>query len=81
MTNTTDKGVKLMKPTFFDANDPNNPKFKANGKLTVESFEEALGWFKAELKDGKCSDDCPECNAMEFAIIALENYIKTNNNN
>lgn len=28
MTNTTDKGVPLMKPTFFDDNDPNNPKRK-----------------------------------------------------
>lgn len=28
MTNTTDKGAPLMKPTFFDDNDPNNPKRK-----------------------------------------------------
>lgn len=28
MTNSTDKGIPLMKPTFFDDNDPNNPKKK-----------------------------------------------------
>ena len=33
---------------------------------------EALEYFKEELKDGKCSDTCPICNAMEWAIKALE---------
>ena len=33
---------------------------------------EALAYFKEELKDGKCSDTCPICNAMEWAIKALE---------
>ena len=32
---------------------------------------EALEYFKEELKDGKCSDTCPICNAMEWAIKAL----------
>lgn len=33
---------------------------------------EALEYFREELKDGKCSDTCPICNAMEWAIKALE---------
>lgn len=33
---------------------------------------EALAYFKEELKDGKCSDTCPICNANEWAIKALE---------
>jgi len=35
--------------------------------------EEALAWFEEEMKDGKCSDECPYCNAFEWAIIALKN--------
>lgn len=37
--------------------------------------EEALNWFKDDLKNGKCSDQCPQCNAMEKAIEALEKQI------
>ncbi len=37
--------------------------------------EEALTWFKEDMKDGKCSDDCHMCNAMEQAILALEKQI------
>lgn len=37
--------------------------------------EEALNWFKDDLKNGKCSDECPQCNAMERAIEALEKQI------
>ena len=37
--------------------------------------EEALSWFKDDLKNGKCSDECPQCNAMERAIEALEKQI------
>lgn len=37
--------------------------------------EEALIWFKDDLKNGKCSDECPQCNAMERAIEALEKQI------
>lgn len=37
--------------------------------------EEAMKWFKNDLKDGKCSDDCPQCNANEIAIKALEKQI------
>lgn len=37
--------------------------------------EEALIWFKDDLKNGKCSDECPQCNAMEKAIEALEKQI------
>lgn len=33
---------------------------------------EALEYFMEELKDGKCSDTCPICNAMEWAMKALE---------
>ena len=33
---------------------------------------DALEYFREELKDGKCSDTCPICNAMEWAIKALE---------
>ena len=34
--------------------------------------EEAKALFEEDLKDGKCSNDCPECNAREKAISALE---------
>lgn len=37
--------------------------------------EEAKALFEEDLKDGKCSDDCPECNARELAIKALEKQI------
>ncbi|MGN0617441.1 MAG: hypothetical protein ACI4J7_00300 [Ruminiclostridium sp.] len=37
--------------------------------------EEALSWFQDDLKNGKCSDECPQCNAMEKAIEALEKQI------
>ena len=37
--------------------------------------EEAKALFEEDRKDGKCSDDCPECNAREKAIEALEKQI------
>ena len=37
--------------------------------------EEAKTLFEEDLKDGKCRDDCPECNARELAISALEKQI------
>lgn len=37
--------------------------------------EEAKALFEEDLKDGKCSNDCPECNAREKAISALEKQI------
>ena len=37
--------------------------------------EEAKALFEEDLKAGKCSNDCPECNAREKAISALENQI------
>ena len=37
--------------------------------------EEAKALFEEDLKDGKCNDDCPECNARELAISALEMQI------
>ena len=37
--------------------------------------EEAKALFEEELKDGKCTNDCPECNARERAISALEKQI------
>ena len=39
------------------------------------TYEEAKAFFEEDLKDGKCSDNCPECNAMELAISALEKQI------
>lgn len=39
------------------------------------TYEEAKALFEEDLKEGKCSDDCPECNARELAIIALEKQI------
>ena len=39
------------------------------------TYEEAKALFEEDLKDGKCSDDCPECNARELAISALEKQI------
>lgn len=37
--------------------------------------EEAMEWFKNDLKDGKSFDDCPQCNASEIAVKALEKQI------
>ena len=37
--------------------------------------EEAKALFEEDLKDGKCSNDCPECNAREMAISAIEKQI------
>lgn len=39
------------------------------------TYEEAKAFFEEDLKDGKCSDNCPECNAMELAISAIEKQI------
>lgn len=39
------------------------------------TYEEAKALFEEDLKDGKCSDDFPECNARELAISALEKQI------
>jgi hypothetical protein len=39
------------------------------------SYEDALAFFKGELKEGKCSDYCLQCNSMEMAINALEKLI------
>lgn len=36
---------------------------------------QALKWFKNELKDGKCSKSCEQCNASERALFALEKQI------
>lgn len=32
---------------------------------------EAIEWFENELEDGKCSEDCIQCNANERALEAL----------
>lgn len=37
--------------------------------------EEALNWFKDDLKYGKCLDKGPQCNAIKKAIEALERQI------
>lgn len=39
------------------------------------TYEEAKALSEEDLKDGKCSNDCPECNAREMAIEALEKQI------
>ena len=37
--------------------------------------KDAKALFEEDLKDGKCTNDCPECNAREKAIEALEKQI------
>lgn len=37
--------------------------------------QEAKALFEEDLKGGKCNDNCPECNARELAISALEKQI------
>ena len=37
--------------------------------------QEAKALFEEDLKGGKCNDNCPECNAREMAISALEKQI------
>ena len=39
------------------------------------TYTEAKAFFEECLWDGKCNEDCPECNAMELAISALEKQI------
>lgn len=38
--------------------------------------KQALEWFKEEMKEGKCSDTCPQCAAYEVAIEVLEKAVK-----
>lgn len=38
-------------------------------------IKEAVKWFEEELKDGKCSDECVQCNANEKALEALRKQI------
>lgn len=40
-------------------------------EVTEMTYEQAKAWFEEDLKDGKCSDDCPSCNAMTLAIKAI----------
>lgn len=35
---------------------------------------EAIKWFEEELIKGKCSPDCPQCNAYETALSILRLY-------
>lgn len=35
-------------------------------------LKEAAEWFREELKDGKCSENCVQCNANEIALAAIE---------
>lgn len=37
--------------------------------------KEAAKWFRKELKDGKCSEKCVQCNANEIALKAIEKQI------
>lgn len=37
--------------------------------------QEAKILFEEDLKDGKCNEHCPECNARELAISALKKQI------
>lgn len=45
------------------------------GRCWGMRFEEAKALFQEDLKGGKCEDDCPECNARELAVSALEKQI------
>lgn len=38
----------------------------------MNKCQEALKWFETELEDGKCSDECPQCNANEVALEVLK---------
>ena len=40
------------------------------------NIKQALEWFKEEMKEGKCSDTCPQCAAYEVAINVLEKVVK-----
>lgn len=35
------------------------------------TIKEAIKWGDEQLKDGKCSPDCPQCNAYEAALRVL----------
>lgn len=36
------------------------------------TYKDAADFFREELKDGKCREDCPQCNAAALAIKACE---------
>lgn len=38
-------------------------------------LKEAAEWFRNDLGDGKCSEDCVQCNANEIALEAIEKQI------
>lgn len=40
------------------------------------NIKQALEWFKEEMKEGKCSDTCPQYAAYEVAINVLEKVVK-----
>lgn len=40
-----------------------------------QKLEAALKYFSEDLKYGKCSEDCPQCNAYEVAIEAIKKEI------
>lgn len=43
MVESKDKGVPLMKPTFFEKNDPNNPKYEVGDTpLTVKQMTKSI---------------------------------------
>ena len=46
-----------------------------NGNISKKRYENYLKILE-ELKDGKCSDTCPQCNAYEVAIRSLEAWDK-----
>lgn len=45
----------------------------------MDKIIKALEFFKAELKNGKCSDECVQCNAYEIAIKVLEKELNYKN--
>lgn len=42
----------------------------------TKEIKKALKWFKEEMKEGKCSNTCPQCAAYEVAINVLEKVVE-----
>lgn len=55
MEKTKDKNIPLMKPTFFEEDDPNNPKY-VDKKKEIEEWLEMLDFRKKDYKDRKRFD-------------------------
>ena len=77
MTNTTDKGVPLMKPTFFDDNDPNNPKRKTyiEREALIDEID-GTTWYHISCQKNLVEGAACEADAL-YKATDIYNVIKS----